>query len=119
MEPFHGYTYDKDRRETKTTLGKVTRETAYDAWGRVKAQDWKNDGSQIFHVSYEYPDSGKNIIGLPTKIVNGGVATEYTYDANGNITSATENRDEQPSHFPTELSGRCRYGRCMSSQGQC
>ena len=52
-----GYTYDKDSRETKTTLGKVTRETAYDAWGRVKAQDWKNDGSQIFHVSYEYPDS--------------------------------------------------------------
>ena len=52
MEPFHGYTYDKDRRETKTTLGKVTRETAYDAWGRVKAQDWKNDGSQIFNVSY-------------------------------------------------------------------
>ena len=76
----------------KTTLGKVTRETAYDAWGRVKAQDWKNDGSQIFHVSYEYPDSGKNIIGLPTKIVNRGVATEYTYDANGNITSATENK---------------------------
>ena len=70
----------------------MTRETAYDAWGRVKAQDWKNDGSQIFHVSYEYPDSGKNIIGLPTKIVNGGVATEYTYDANGNITSATENK---------------------------
>ena len=34
-----GYTYDKDSRETKTTLGKVTRETAYDAWGRVKAQD--------------------------------------------------------------------------------
>ncbi|MEI3173447.1 MAG: hypothetical protein V8S76_05055 [Lachnospiraceae bacterium] len=33
------YTYDKDSRETKTTLGKVTRETAYDAWGRVKAQD--------------------------------------------------------------------------------
>ena len=58
----------------------------------MKAQDWKNDGSQIFHVSYEYPDSGKNIIGLPTKIVNGGVATEYTYDANGNITSATENK---------------------------
>ena len=87
-----GYTYDKDSRETKTTLGKVTRETAYDAWGRVKAQDWKNDESQIFHVSYEYPDSGKNIIGLPTKIINGGVATEYTYDANGNITSATENK---------------------------
>ena len=87
-----GYTYDKDSRETKTTLGKVTRETAYDAWGRVKAQDWKNDESQIFHVSYEYPDSGKNIIGLPTKIVNGGVATEYTYDANGNITSVTENK---------------------------
>ena len=58
----------------------------------MKAQDWKNDGSQIFHVSYEYPDSGKNIIGLPTKIVNGGVATEYTYDENGNITSATENK---------------------------
>ena len=92
MEPFHGYTYDKDSRETKTTLGKVTRETAYDAWGRAKAQDWKNDGSQISHVSYEYLDSGKNIIGLPTKIVNGGVATEYTYDANGNITSATENK---------------------------
>ena len=34
-----GYTYDKDSRETKTTLDKVTRETAYDAWGRVKAQD--------------------------------------------------------------------------------
>ena len=87
-----GYTYDKDSRETKTTLGKVTRETAYDAWGRMKAQDWKNGENQIFHVSYEYPDSGKNIIGLPTKIVNGGVATEYTYDANGNITSATENK---------------------------
>ena len=58
----------------------------------MKAQDWKNGENQIFHVSYEYPDSGKNIIGLPTKIVNGGVATEYTYDANGNITSATENK---------------------------
>ena len=90
MEPFHGYTYDKDSRETKTTLGKVTRETAYDAWGRVKAQDWKNDGSQIFHVSYEYPDSGKNIIGLPSAVVNGGSRTEYTYDGNGNITSIKE-----------------------------
>ena len=58
----------------------------------MKAQDWKNDGSQIFHVSYEYLNSGKNIIGHPTKIVNGGVATEYTYDANGNITSVTENK---------------------------
>ncbi len=85
-----GYTYDKDSRETKTTLGKVTRETAYDAWGRVKAQDWKNDGSQIFHVSYEYPDSGKNIIGLPSAVVNGGSRTEYTYDGNGNITSIKE-----------------------------
>ena len=90
MEPFHGYTYDKDSRETKTTLGKVTRETAYDAWGRMKAQDWKNDGSQIFHVSYEYPDSGKNIIGLPSAVVNGGSRTEYTYDGNGNITSIKE-----------------------------
>ena len=68
----------------------MTRETAYDAWGRVKAQDWKNDGSQIFHVSYEYPDSGKNIIGLPSAVVNGGSRTEYTYDGNGNITSIKE-----------------------------
>ena len=68
----------------------MTRETAYDAWGRMKAQDWKNDGSQIFHVSYEYPDSGKNIIGLPSAVVNGGSRTEYTYDGNGNITSIKE-----------------------------
>lgn len=56
----------------------------------MKAQDWKNDGSQIFHVSYEYPDSGKNIIGLPSAVVNGGSRTEYTYDGNGNITSIKE-----------------------------
>ena len=84
------YTYDKDSRETKTALGDITRNTVYDAWGRVKTQDWKNKDAQIFRVSYEYPDSGKNIIGLPGAVVNGGSRTEYTYDGNGNITSIKE-----------------------------
>ena len=84
------YTYDKDSREIKTTLGAITRNTAYDAWGRVKTQDWKDGENQIFRVSYEYPDSGKNIISLPTAVVNGGSRTEYTYDNNGNITSIKE-----------------------------
>ena len=84
------YTYDKDSREIRTTLGAITRNTAYDAWGRVKTQDWKDGENQIFRVSYEYPDSGKNIISLPTAVVNGGSRTEYTYDNNGNITSIKE-----------------------------
>ena len=90
MNRTSAYTYDKDSREIKTTLGAITRNTAYDAWGRVKTQDWKDGENQIFRVSYEYPDSGKNIISLPTAIVNGGSRTEYTYDNNGNITSIKE-----------------------------
>ena len=77
---------------TKTALGDITRNTVYDARGRVKTQDWKNKDAQIFRVSYEYPDSGKNIIGLPGAVVNGGSRTEYTYDGNGNITSIKEGR---------------------------
>ena len=90
MNRTSAYTYDKDSREIKTTLGAITRNTAYDAWGRVKTQDWKDGENQIFRVSYEYPDSGKNIISLPTAVVNGGSRTEYTYDNNGNITSIKE-----------------------------
>ena len=90
MNRTSAYTYDKDSREIKTTLGAITRNTAYDAWGRVKTQDWKDGENQIFRVSYEYPDSGKNIISLPTAIVNGGSRTEHTYDNNGNITSIKE-----------------------------
>ena len=80
------YTYDKDSRETKTALGDITRNTVYDAWGRVKTQDWENKDAQIFRVSYEYPDSGKNIIGLPGAVVNGGSRTEYTYDGLNRLT---------------------------------
>ena len=56
----------------------------------MKAQDWKNGENQIFRVSYEYPDSGKNVIEFPSAIVNGGSRTVYTYDNNGNITSIKE-----------------------------
>ena len=90
MNRTSAYTYDKDSREIKTTLGAITRNTAYDAWGRVKTQDWKDGENQIFRVSYEYPDSGKNIISLPAAVVNGDSRTEYTYDNNGNITSIKE-----------------------------
>ena len=87
------YAYDKDSRESETKIvasaGTVSRATAYDAWGRVSAQDWKKDSAAIFHVGYEYPDSGKNRVGLPKAIVNGTNRTEYAYDNNGNITSIT------------------------------
>ena len=84
------YTYDKDSRETVTKTGNESRVTAYDAWGRVSGQDWKKDTSSVFHVGYEYPDSGKNRIGLPKAIVNGTKRIEYTYDSNGNITAIKE-----------------------------
>ena len=90
MNRTSAYTYDKDSQEIRTTLGAITRNTAYDAWGRVKTQDWKDGENQIFRVSYEYPDSGKNIISLPAAVVNGDSRTEYTYDNNGNITSIKE-----------------------------
>ena len=90
MNRTSAYTYDKDSREIRTTLGAITRNTAYDAWGRVKTQDWKDGENQIFRVSYEYPDSEKNIISLPAAVVNGDSRTEYTYDNNGNITSIKE-----------------------------
>ena len=80
------YTYDKDGKELKSKCTSTfARSTKYDALGRVTAHTWSS--VKPFETGYTYFNYGDNRYSLPKTIKNGNETLEYTYDANGNITS--------------------------------
>ena len=82
------YEYDRDGREIGTRGGGRKRTTAYDELGRMMGQTL-GTSTPVTSV-YTYPDSGNQCRVRPSKLVTAGKTYEYTYDANGNITSIGE-----------------------------
>lgn len=82
------YEYDKDGREVVTRGASRTRTTAYDVLGRITGQTWGT--ATPVTAAYTYPDNGNQCRVRPSKLVIAGTTYEYTYDANGNITSIAE-----------------------------
>ncbi len=80
------YTYDKDSREVTTKCAaSYIRTSAYDKFGRVTKYSWNTQ--KAFNTVYTYFDSGNNRSNMIKTLTNGTETMEYTYDANGNITS--------------------------------
>ena len=89
------YTYDKDNRLTKTTVGNVSADYTYDAYGRMTGIVTKSGDSTVLNstISYNSPSS----IATSTQVAawNNGI-DNYTYQYNraGNISSYFDNGDE-------------------------
>ena len=84
------YTYDNLYRlltSNQTTNGTTAqRRFAYDRWGnRTSVYDAISGGTQIQSVSLQ--QSGGAPTNRLTSVTNGGTATNYTYDNNGNVTN--------------------------------
>ena len=88
------YAYDKDSRETKTTItGGKERSVTYDSCGRVSKMEWNTTAPLT--VIYGYYSPEKQVGTLPRKLVMGSRTISYAYDENGNITAVTDTKDSK------------------------
>lgn len=88
------YAYDKDSRETKTTItGGKERSVTYDSCGRVSKMEWNT--TDPLTVIYGYYSPEKQVGTLPRKLVMGSRTISYAYDENGNITAVTDTKDSK------------------------
>ena len=86
------YAYDDDSRPTTFGYGDVTEQVTYDGHGRSSGTTVKNGSSTVLGTGYAYRDVDSTYTTTQVKSVTnsyGGKTANfnYTYDANGNITS--------------------------------
>ena len=86
------YAYDDDSRPTSFGYGDVTKQITYDGHGRSSGTTVKNGSSTVLGTGYAYRDVDSTYTTTQVKSVTnsyGGKTANfnYTYDANGNITS--------------------------------
>ena len=86
------YAYDDDSRPTTFGYGDVTEQITYDGHGRSSGTTVKNGSRTVLGTGYAYRDVDSTYTTTQVKAVTnsyGGKTANfnYTYDANGNITS--------------------------------
>ena len=86
------YAYDDDSRPTTFGYGDVTEQVTYDGHGRSSGTTVKNGSRTVLGTGYAYRDVDSTYTTTQVKSVTnsyGGKTANfnYTYDANGNITS--------------------------------
>ena len=86
------YAYDDDSRPTSFGYGDVTKQITYDGHGRSSGTTVKNGSRTVLGTGYAYRDVDSTYTTTQVKSVTnsyGGKTANfnYTYDANGNITS--------------------------------
>ena len=86
------YAYDDDSRPTTFGYGDVTKQITYDGHGRSSGTTVKNGSRTVLGTGYAYRDVDSTYTTTQVKSVTnsyGGKTANfnYTYDANGNITS--------------------------------
>ena len=86
------YAYDDDSRPTSFGYGDVTKQITYDGHGRSSGTTVKNGSHTVLGTGYAYRDVDSTYTTTQVKSVTnsyGGKTANfnYTYDANGNITS--------------------------------
>ena len=85
------YTYDKDKRLTKTAEGTVSAGYTYDALGRMTAMDAQSGGKSVVKTEIGYNDpSSTTATGQVRTWKSGSTTYTYAYDARGNITSVSD-----------------------------
>ena len=88
------YTYDKDNRLTKTTVGNISAGYTYDAYGRMTGIVTKNGDSTVLNSTISYNSPSNTATSTQVADWNDGLTTySYIYNDNGNIASiSSDNR---------------------------
>ena len=88
------YTYDKDNRLTKTTVGNVSASYTYDVYGRMTGIVTKSGDSTVLNSTISYNSPSNTATSTQVADWNDGLTTSsYIYNDNGNIASiSSDNR---------------------------